>query len=238
MKEIVKEHPLRPIILQFDLKKKALDFEVKALAAYYRMHDRSWETKQNLSQHKNTLTEIDIKTIELEYRLAPIKQQLDFMEAAFKLADNVELPEIAEPFTIDIADFYEEVESHNKDLIALHKDITVEMQWFNDWADYIYENEDWFDEQDDEGDKLIHQVFKHYDEVSVDIISLDRDQQEFFGVLGHIRKLQQEYFDYGEEVSAQYARVHHESEAIYQRALRVKAYVDKHFPLDKESSGG
>ena len=105
-----------------------------------------------------------------------------------------------------------------------------EIQWFNDWADYIYQNEDWFDEQDDKGDKLIHQVFKHYDEVSVDIISLDRDQQEFFGVIGHIRKLQQEYFEYGEEVSEQYARVQHESEAVYQRALRVKKYVDEHFP--------
>lgn len=97
-------------------------------------------------------------------------------------------------------------------------------------ADYIYDNEDWFDEQDDDGDKLIHQVFRHYDDVSVDIISLDRDQQEFFGVLGHIRKLQSEYFDYGSEVSEQYTRVHHESEETYRRALRVQRYVNKHFP--------
>lgn len=234
MKEIVKEHPLRPIILQFDLKKKALDFEVKALEAYYRMHDRSWETKQNLLRHKDAFMEIDMKTIELEYRLAPIKQQLDFLEAAFKLVNNVDLPDMGERFSIDIVDFYTAVDSHNEDLRALHQQITAELQWFNDWADYIYDNEDdWFDEQDSEGDKLIHKVFKHYDDVSVDIISLDRDQQEFFGVIGDIRKLQREYFEYGEEVSEQYTRVHHESEEVYQRALRVKQYVDKHFPPDK-----
>lgn len=234
MKEIVKEHPLRPIILRFDLKKKALDFEVKALAAYYRMHDRSWETKQKLSQHKNTLTEIDVETTELEYRLVSIKQQLDFLEAAFKLAENVELPDMGERFTIDIVDFYTDVDSHNEDLRELHKLVVTEMQWFNDWADYIYDNEDWFDEQDDEGDKLIHQVFRHYDEVSVDIVSLDRDQQDFFDVLGHIRKLQSEYFDYGGEVSEQYNRVHHESEEVYRRALRVQQYVNEHFPLNKK----
>src|SRR5690606_5809425 len=233
MKEIVKEHPLRPIILQFDYKKKALDFEVKALEAYYRMHDRTWETKQNILRHKDALLEIDFKTIELEHRLSHIKQQLDFIEAAFKLADNVELPDIEEPFSIEINDFYGDVDSHNEDLRALHQQITPEMQWFNDWANYVYENEDWFDEQDEEGDKLIHQFFRHYDDVSVDIVSLDRDQQEFFGIIGDIRKLQQEYFEYGEEVSEQYTRVHHESEEVYQRALRVKHYVDKHFPPDK-----
>ncbi|MBD1423596.1 hypothetical protein [Sphingobacterium chuzhouense] len=234
MKEIVKEHPLRPIILRFDLKKKALDFEVKALEAYYRMHDQTWETKQDLMYHKDSFLEIDLKTIELEHRLSLIKQQLIFLEAAFKLAENVELPDMGERFSIDIADFYTAVDSHNEDLRALHRLVVEEMQWFDDWADYIYENESWFDRQDDKGDELIHQVFRRYDDVSVDIISLDRDQQEFFGVLGDTRKLQQEYFDYGEEVSEQYSRVHHESEAVYQRALRVQQYVNKHYPLDKK----
>lgn len=235
MKEIVKEHPLRPIILQFDLKKKAPDFETKALDAYYRMHDRSWETKQNLLQHKNTLMEIDADTTELEDRLSVIKQQLVFLEAAFKLVENVELPDMGERFSIDIVDFYTAVDSHNEDLRALHRLVVEEMQWFENWADYIYENESWFDGEDEKGDELLYQIFRQYDDVSVDIISLDRDQQEFFGVLDHIRKLQQEYFDYGEEVSEQYNRVHHASEEVYQRALRVKAYVDKHYPLDKES---
>ena len=233
MKEIVKVPPLRPIILQFDVKKQALDFELKALEAYYRMHDRTWETKQNLLQHKDALLQIDFQTIELEYRLSQIKKQLDVMEAAFKLVDNVELPDIEEPFSIEITDFYGAVDSHNEDLRALHQQITPEMQWFNEWADYLYENEDWFDEQDDEGDKLIHQVFRQYDDVSVDIVSLDRDQQEFFEIIGNIRKLQQEYFEYGEEVSEQYTRVHEESEEVYQRALRVKKYVDTHFPPNK-----
>ncbi|PRD52604.1 hypothetical protein [Sphingobacterium gobiense] len=111
----------------------------------------------------------------------------------------------------------------------------MEMQWLNDWADYIYENEDWFDDQEDEEDKLIHQVFRHYNTVSIDIVSLDRDQQDFFEVISDIRKLQQAYFDYGKEVSEQYTRIHHASEEVYQRTLRVQEYVNKHFPLDKKS---
>ncbi|WP_169305566.1 hypothetical protein [Sphingobacterium alkalisoli] len=46
-----------------------------------------------------------------------------------------------------------------------------------------------FDEQDDGGSELIYKVLSRYEEVSVDIVSLDRDQQDFFGVLGDIRKI-------------------------------------------------
>jgi len=234
MKEIVKEHPLRPIILRFDPKKKSLDVEIKALEAYYSMHDRSWEVKQDLLKHKDTLSEIEFKTIELEYLLLPIKQQLDFLEAAFKLVENPELPLIEEPFTIDIVDFYTDIDRHNEDLIELHKKITEEIHWFNDWADYIYDHETWLDERYKDGDKLIREVFRRYDDVSVDIISLDRDQQEFFGELGNIRKLQQDYFDYGEEVFDQYERVQYESEDAYRRGIRVQQYVNEHFPNKEE----
>src|SRR5690606_41876589 len=105
MKEIVKEHPLRPIILQFDFKKKALHFEVQALEAYYRMHDRTWETTQNLLRHKDALLEIDFKTIEREHRHSHIKQQVDFIEAVLTLADNVGLPDLEALCAIGISEF-------------------------------------------------------------------------------------------------------------------------------------
>src|SRR3546814_384467 len=192
MKQIVKQHPLRTIILEFDVDKPALDFEIAALDAYYRQHDRTWETKQRLLQHKDALFELEVKITELEYLLLPTEQQLDFLEAGFQLTDQKELPFIEEEFTIDVGDFNKGVVYHNRELVELHGLVVAEQEWFNEWADFIYENEDWFDEQDDEGDGLIHQVFRHYEEVSVDIVSLDRDQQEFFGAVGEVTELQTE----------------------------------------------
>ncbi|PRD52605.1 hypothetical protein [Sphingobacterium gobiense] len=43
-----------------------------------------------------------------------------FLEAAFKLVDNVELTDMGERFSIDIVDFYTDVDSHNEDLKELH----------------------------------------------------------------------------------------------------------------------
>ncbi|NGM66309.1 hypothetical protein [Sphingobacterium sp. SGR-19] len=62
-----------------------------------------------------------------------IKQQLVFLEAAFKLEENVELPDMGERFSIDIADFHTAVYSHNEDLRALHRLVVEELQWCNDW---------------------------------------------------------------------------------------------------------
>ncbi|MFB2118749.1 hypothetical protein [Parapedobacter sp. 2B3] len=227
MKEIVKQHPLRPIILEFDMAKPALDFETDALAAYYRQHDRTWETKQRLLQHKDALFQLEVKITELEYLLLPTEQQLDFLEAGFQLTDQNELPFIEEEFTIDVGDFNQGVVYHNRELVELHGLVVAEQEWFNEWADFIYENEDWFDEADDIGDKLIHKVFRHYEEVSVDIVSLDRDQQEFFGTVGEVTELQNEYFDYGETIFNMYTTLHERSEKVYRRAERINDHIDK-----------
>ncbi|WP_262249013.1 hypothetical protein [Parapedobacter soli] len=227
MKEIVKQHPLRPIILEFDEDKPKLDFEIKALDAYYRQHDRTWDAKQQLLQHKDALFALEVKITELEYLLLPTEQQLEFLEAGFQLTDQSKLPFIEEEFTIDVGDFNKGVLYHNQELIELHSMVVAEQEWFNAWADHIYENEDWFDEEDDIGHQLIHKVFRHYEEVSVDIVSLDRDQQEFFDAVGEVTELQSEYFDYGEAVFKLYTALHERSEKVYRRAERLNDHIDK-----------
>ena len=227
MKEIVKQHPLRTIILGFDVDKQALDFEIKALDAYYRQHDSTWETKQQLLQHKEALFALEVKITELEYMLLPTEQQLDFLEAGFQLRDQRELPMIEEGFTIDVADFNTGIINHNRELVELHGLLVAEQTWFNEWADFIYENENWFDQDDDIGNDLIHDVFRRYEEVSVDIVSLDRDQQEFFGAVAEVNELQDEYFDYGESVFDMYSALHERSEKVYRRAERVNDHIDK-----------
>src|SRR5690606_5042380 len=156
MKEIVKQHPLRTIILEFDPEKPALDFETKALEAYYRQHDRTWDTKQLLQQHKDVLFQLEVKITELDYALLPIEQQLDFLEAGFQLKDQKDLPFLDEEFTINVGDFNNDIIRHNKELVELWKGIDAEQKWYNYWADHIYEHESWFDERDNEGDDLIH----------------------------------------------------------------------------------
>lgn len=227
MREIVKQHPLRPIILDFDTDKPALDFEAQALSAYYRQHDRTWETKVKLLQHKDALFSLEVRITELEYDLLPLEQQLDFLEAGFQLADQQELPMVEGSFTIDLGEFSDDVIAHNKDLVGLHNQVVAEQAWFTAWSDLIYEKEDWFDEQDDIGSELINEVYQRYEEASVDIVALDRDQQEFFATVAEVSELQTEYFAYAEYIFKLYTELHERAENVYRRAERIHDHIKK-----------
>ena len=230
MKEIVKEHPLRPIILQFDLNKKPLDFERRALDAYYRSHDRLWEVQQKILQHKRAVQQIEQQINEIGQEMLRIRQQTDFLEDKLHIDKTHQLPEIKESFSIDIVDYYAAIDAQTDQRIALREEIILEIDWYNEWADYIYEHENWQDEEDEEGDRLMSEVFRHYNEVSVDIISLDRDRDEFHTAFGVTRRLQQVYFDYAAAVFDNFDDLQEACNALQTRALRIREVVNERYP--------
>lgn len=224
MKEIVKEHPLRPIILRFDLKKPVLDFEKKGLHAHYLMHDLTWDMLQQFKAHNSALEEIDIEISELEYLLLPIEQELDIMEVFLQIKDPSVLPfdekDGEAEITINIGDFFQGVVYHNQRLQDMHASVDSEHGWFKAHFDMIYEKESWIDTQlwDD-----IHQIYRNYLQAQVDIVTLDRDQEEFKGSLAEVFDYQDIYMDYGDSVFAAYNELHKRSEQVYLRAEVVNS---------------
>lgn len=228
MKEIVKEHPLRPIILRFDLDKPQLDFEKKGLAAHSLMHDLTWDILQQLKQHNQALEEIDFEIAELEYLLLPIEQDLDILEVFLKIKNPSVLPfdkhDEETEISIDLEDFYKGIIYHNQRIQDLHDDISKEHQWFNAHFEMIYEKESWINEElwND-----IHQIYKNYLEAQVDIVSLDRDQEEFREVLAEVNDLQDNYNEYGEVIFNSFNALHSRSQECYKRAEIINKGLDE-----------
>ncbi|MBE8723077.1 hypothetical protein [Sphingobacterium pedocola] len=228
MKEIVKEHPLRPIILRVDLQKPLLDFEKKGLEAHYLMHDQTWDMLQQLKAHYQALEQLDFEIAELDYLLLPIEQDLDILEVFLKIKDPSVLPfddkdDNAE-INIDLGEFYKGVAYHNQRLQDMHEDLESEYDWFIKHFDMIYEKESWIDEQlwDD-----IHQVYRNYLDAQVDIVTLDRDQEEFKGTLSEVHDYQDRYREYGESIFAAYNELHKRSEETYRRTEVVNQGLNK-----------
>lgn len=219
MKEIVKEHPLRPIILRFDLDKPQLEFEKKGLASHYLMHDLTWETLQNLKTHYAAFEQLDIEIAELEYLLLPIEQDLDIFEVFLKIKDSSVLPfddkDYETDITIDLGDFFQGVVYHNQRLQDMHANVDSEYLWFKNHFDMIYEKESWIDTAlwDD-----VHQIYRNYLQAQVDIVTLDRDQEEFRGALSEVFDYQDVYMEYGDSILAAYNELHHRAEESYRRA--------------------
>lgn len=219
MKEIVREHPLRPIILQFDLDKPLLEFEKKGLHAHYLMHDLTWETLQNLKTHYAAYEQLDMEIAELEYLLLPIEQDLDILEVFLKIKDPSVLPfddkDDQASIDIDLGDFFQGVVYHNQRLQDMHDMVNQEYLWSKKHFDMIYEKESWIETQlwDD-----IHQIYSNYLQAQVDIVTLDRDQEEFREALSEVFDFQDRYMDYGDSVIAAYNELQKRAEESYRRA--------------------
>lgn len=231
MKEIVREHPLRPIILRFDLGKPQLEFEKKGLAAHYRMHDLTWDMQQQLQAHYEALEEIELEITELEYYLLPIEQDLDILEVFLKIQEPSVLPfgekDDNTEINIDLNDFYKGVAYHNVRIQELHPDVAREYDWFQQHFEMIYEKESWIDEQLWED---VDPIYRNYDQAQVDIVSLDRDQEEFRGVLSEVFDYQDKYQDYAEVLFKMYNQLHKRSEESYRRAEVVQEAIKQRYP--------
>ncbi len=214
MKEIVKEHPLKPIILRFDLRKKQPEFETKGLEAYYAMHDSTWRMRTELIDRGNALDELMDEIAELDFSLLPIEQELEFVEAAAGLRDQADLPLMEGSFTINMDELRAAVNAHGEAMHVLYPKLRAEWEWFDQYITFIYEHEGWIE---DDADHLIHQLYARYDEVSVDIVSLDRDQQEFHEAYQVVQDLQDDYFRQGDLFFAQYDKLLMRSNDVYRR---------------------
>ncbi|NGM62125.1 hypothetical protein G5B30_09385 [Sphingobacterium sp. SGG-5] len=228
MKEIVNEHPLRPIILQFEFDKPQMEFEKKGLDAHYLMHDLTWDMLQQLKAHNQALEEVDLGIAELDYMLLPLEQDLDILEVFLQIQDPSVLPfdekDGEGEINIDLGSFYESVRQHNKKLQELHAEMLRENQWFEQHFDMIYEKESWID-SDLWND--IHQIYRNYLQAQVDIVTLDRDQEEFRGTLSEVFDYQDGYREYGEAIFEAYTRLHERSEKNYRRAEVVNEALNK-----------
>lgn len=88
----------------------------------------------------------------------------------------------------------------------------------------IYEKEGWINEAlwND-----IHLIYKNYLGAQVDIVSLDRDQEEFREVLAEVNDLQDNYNEYGEVIFNSFNALDTRSQECYKRAEIVNKGLDE-----------
>lgn len=228
MKEIVKEHPLRPIILRFDFEKPQSELEKKGLASHYLMHDLTWDMQKQLKAHYEALEKIDMEVTALEFQLLPIEQEMDIVEVFLNIKPPSILPfdERDEDFelNIEMADLYKSIIAHSDRLEEVQVDVTAENNWYQEHFDMIYEKESWIDEELWDN---IHQIYRNYEQVQVDIVALDRDQEEFKEVLSEVFDYQDLYAEYGEAVFEMYNSLIRRADKNYRRAEAINKHINK-----------
>lgn len=222
MKEIVKEHPLRPITLQFDFEKPLLDFEKKGLASHYLMHDITWNVWQQLQEHQKALETLGEEINNLEFLLLPIEQDMDIIEVFLGIKPPSVLPFDKQndefELSIDIQELYASIAAHSERMKNLYDPIIAEYNWFHAHFDQFIDKDSWIDDSHWDATDAI---YTNYLQAQVDLVSFDQDLEEFKGILSEVLDFEDRFMDYGDHIFEAYNTLHERSDDSYRRAELV-----------------
>lgn len=228
MKTIIKEHPLKDIILDFDESKVAPDYENVALALYYEAHDVVQSLKEKCDSMAKDLETADSKISELYAEGLLLEQELDIIEDGLGLKPEEEMTPIETEMTIDVTEFIERVSAHN-----------MEMQEFYDLIDSLTTRHNAFLdmlERDEYGGEypvpakyfdIFSDIYPRYEELCVDIVSLDEDEDKFRQEYSKVDKVYENNLDFTTEVIDNYYRLYYFTDDIYRRTEIVSEALNK-----------
>ena len=223
MKSITRDHPLKPICLSFKMGKQAPPFEVEALKKYKKAHDETWKRRITYIAEKDRILLLKAEMADLSYELFDLGEQLEVFEEALGLP----LPGGTSPMPLgpnyDINLLFERIEQHNRTMQEFHTTIVKAANHYNKTVASLYEDDYIIDPMYFD---ILHEVYRRYEEVEVDTVSLDKDHQDFLGAYGEVRKLREDYMQFGQQVFDSYAGLLGDAEELYRRAEAVQDGID------------
>ncbi|MFD2969490.1 hypothetical protein [Sphingobacterium bambusae] len=220
IKTIVKSHPLRDIILDFDDAITPPQFEQEALAHYYKAHDLTYAVRLEAAARMPRLRAVYAVLSDLLLRSLAIEQDLDFLEDALGIAKSPDLDSFEGELTIRLEDFYSMTLKHSEDLHGVYDVICALTDQYNADIQKIDEDEYLIDPM---YFGVLHELYGRYDEVSVHTVSLDDDNQNFLGAYGDVEKEYFAYTDFANLVFEKYGQLVPASDKLYRRVELVEA---------------
>lgn len=108
-------------------------------------------------------------------------------------------------------------------MVDLTKPLMVEWNWYDAQVDRMYYHQGWLKR---DARAPVHVIYRRYKETSVDIVSLDRDEQEFLTAHTSVWKQQDEYFEYANNVFDAFEDLRDRTENLYIRMEYIDNMLD------------
>lgn len=218
IKTIVKKHPLRDIVLDFDDTIEPPEFERRALSMYYEAHDKTWDLQRHAAEQLAKINSGSEKVDDLLLRKLGIEQELHFLEESLGIKEYDEDIVIDEEITIDVTGLFERTQKHHDDLNEVYSLVDGLTKEYNEDIDNIFEDDYLIDPKYFD---VLYELYQRYDEVSVHTVSLDDDHQTFLGAYQKVEKTFFDYLDMAGQLFDRYADLVYGSDDLYRRVNAV-----------------
>jgi len=183
MTESITKHDLRTIILNYDDSVAAPEFERLGLQYYMEIHDRIWSLRQRVRRARAEAAILHLRQEEIEDLLLQARGKLEHLK--IMIPENPERPRV----TMQLKQLTIELDAAILDFVPQLIAATTD---FYDYDNFIIAEEQWADEV---AFPQFREIVENYQQCSVDLISFDRDLDDFKGAYGFYKRQEAKYYD-------------------------------------------
>lgn len=219
MKTITIDHPLRSISYKLRKNSFPLNTEARALDSYRLAHDQVWRMKRLFEQEKGEvqlalidLHKLDAEREELSDMLGFYKEQVDLSSENLHIEMDVK-------FQVEVRDFYNNVNRQHSKVIQFY-DIIGRRD-----AEYITITDMYCREEkpiDPLHFKILDSVFENYSDMQVDVVSLDKDLQQFLTTLQEVYNFLDTYIQHYNILYKAYGTILHKAAQLTKDVQALK----------------
>lgn len=202
---ITTAHSLRTIILRVDPSKTAPTFETQALDCFRELHDRTLQLQQHIKDGRNKAFHFSLQIEEVEELFKQAKWKFNHLE--MMIPENPEKETVRGQLKALLSDIDGCLEGFVQKLVD-------ETMAFYDYDDRMFQFDQWMNNV---AFPQFDEVFNRYEECKVDMVSFDRDLDDFKGVLSAVKRQEAKYYDVMNELIEHYSELNLEiSDFFYQ----------------------
>lgn len=203
MNQIITAHPLRTIILQYHEGRVAPEWETAALTIYREMHDRFGQMEERLRVAREKIPALHFQKEAVEEVIQDVKRKFEHLQVM--IPENPERGRVTmqlqmylERLDILMGDFLPDLIDHTMDFFEYDEYTIKEDEWLNEVAFTAF-----------------RPIFAQYESCAVDMVSFDRDLDDFKGALGHIRNREGKYYELMNELTDSYTDINEAVGALH-----------------------
>ncbi|WP_257668669.1 hypothetical protein [Parapedobacter tibetensis] len=198
-------HPLRTIFLRFDESKTAPGFETEALGHYHEIHDRLYEIRQRINGRRKLIAPFVMQVEAVADLLEHAKLKFDHLE--MMIPENPEKETVRTQLKTLMAD----IDAVLDGFVPALSDAATD---FFDYDDYSYAHDQWMM---DTAFPLFDRISAQYESCSVDLVSFDRDLNDFKTVLAFVKKQEGRYLDAMNGLIETYSDLNYEIDLFFSK---------------------
>ena len=190
IKTICIKHPLRDIVYAINENSFPLTNESTALENYRKAHDEVWHMKLLFEKERGDVLLAIIQLENLQREREELQQMLDFYNEQADMSQTAPLVNIDIKLQVELRDFYNQVMNLHRATIRSYDNIQPLTQQYNLYVNRYYRNEKPIDPLNF---TVLDSIFRHHEDMQVDVVSLDKDLQDFLAVLTDVYALFDDY---------------------------------------------